>query len=298
VHTTAPRLPVPDPRGASAQRSDLARRPCQRLLRATPLDSAMAPPLRLVDGSRGARDASVTASAAGGPADPVTRTTRPMVTGSSIVGVRCADGVVLASDTLASYGSLARFREVERLHAASENCAVGVGGDLSDMQEILTMLGKARTTEYCLDDGYKLGPKAMYSYLSRVMYNRRNKMDPLWNSVVFAGWDAEDGPMLSMVDLCGGHFESEVIATGYGLHMGLPLLRKAWKPELTVAEGVVIVEDIMKVLSYRDARTSDRIQTAVVTKDGVAISDPKLLDTKWDYKAFVSGARATDVSTW
>lgn len=255
----------------------------------------MSPPLRLVAESRGARSAGITSSATG---DPISHTTRPMVTGSSVIGIRCADGVVLASDTLASYGSLARFRDVSRLHAASDNCAIGVGGDLSDMQEILTMLGKVRTEEHCMDDGYKLGPKALYSYLTRVMYNRRNKMDPLWNSVVFAGCDEENGPMLSTVDLCGGHFESEVIATGYGLHMGLPLLRNAWKKEMTVAEGLVVLEDIMKVLYYRDARTIDRIQTAVVTKEGVKISEPKVLDTKWDYKAFISGARATDVSTW
>lgn len=237
----------------------------------------------------------MTSSATG---DPISHTTRPMVTGSSVIGIRCADGVVLATDTLASYGSLARFRDVNRLHAASENCAIGVGGDLSDMQEIVAMLGKVRTEEHCMDDGYKLGPKALYSYLTRVMYNRRNKMDPLWNSVVFAGCDEENGPMLSTVDLCGGHFESEVIATGYGLHMGLPLLRNAWKKEMTVAEGLVVVEDIMKVLYYRDARTIDRIQTAIVMKEGVKISEPKVLDTKWDYKAFISGARATDVSTW
>lgn len=259
----------------------------------------MSAPLRLVADGRAGRCAGVTSSAAGSaPGDPATRTTRPMVTGSSVIGMRCADGVVLAADTLASYGSLARFRDVPRLHAASASCAIGIGGDLSDQQEILGMMAKVRTEEHCLDDGYKMGPKALYSYLSRVMYNRRNKMDPLWNSVVFAGCDEENGPMLSMVDLCGGHFESEVIATGYGLHMGLPLLRNAWTAEITVEEGVKVLDDIMKVLYYRDARTIDRVQTAVVTKDGVKISEPKVLDTKWDYKAFVSGARATDVSTW
>lgn len=258
----------------------------------------MTPPLRLSAAPHdAARDAGVSASACGGPADPATRTLRPMVTGSSIVGLRCADGVVLGSDTLASYGSLARFREVTRLHGVSASCAVGIGGDLSDQQEILSMLGKVRTAEYCADDGYVLGPRALYSYLSRVMYNRRNKMDPLWNSVVFAGCDKE-GPMLGVVDMCGGHFESKVIATGYGLHMGLPLLRSAWREDMTVAEGVTVIEGIMKVLYYRDARTADRIQTCVVTSDGVKVSEPKVLDTKWDYKAFVSGARASDVSTW
>lgn len=37
------------------------------------------------------------------------------------------------------------------------------------------------------DDGNSLGPKEVHSYLTRVMYNRRNKFNPLWNSVVLGG---------------------------------------------------------------------------------------------------------------
>ena len=37
------------------------------------------------------------------------------------------------------------------------------------------------------DDGNSLGPKEVHCYLTRVMYNRRNKFNPLWNSVVLGG---------------------------------------------------------------------------------------------------------------
>jgi len=37
------------------------------------------------------------------------------------------------------------------------------------------------------DDGNSLGPKEVHSYLTRVMYNRRNKFDPFWNSLVLGG---------------------------------------------------------------------------------------------------------------
>lgn len=32
-----------------------------------------------------------------------------------------------------------------------------------------------------------MSPTEVFSYLSRVMYNRRNKFDPLWNSIVVGG---------------------------------------------------------------------------------------------------------------
>jgi 20S proteasome subunit beta 7 len=42
-------------------------------------------------------------------------------------------------------------------------------------------------SDHMWDDGNSLGPKEIHSYLTRVMYNRRNKFDPLWNSLVLGG---------------------------------------------------------------------------------------------------------------
>lgn len=245
-------------------------------------------------GCRGVRDPSVEQSATGMPAK---HTSHPIVTGSSIVAMRCADGVVMASDTLASYGSLARFRDVSRLYQATDSCVMGVGGDISDFDQLKRYIEQATTRDYCYDDGHHLSSKAIHQYLARIMYNRRNKMDPLWNRVVVGGVD--DGqPVLGLVDLVGTHFESEVIATGFGEYIGLPLLRKAYRPDIKVEEAKSTIVNIMKVLFYRDARTSDRVQVATVTEKGTEICDPFTLDTKWDYKAFISGARIGDDSTW
>jgi len=228
---------------------------------------------------------------------PKRHTQTPYVTGSSILGMKCSDGVIIASDTLASYGSMAKFRKITRIHRVSDSCVVGVGGEYSDFQELKRTLDSAMNEQFCRDDGHTLSPTAIHQYLSRVMYGRRNKMDPLWNSVVLAGVDGDE-ITLGMVDLLGTNFESEVIATGYGLYMGLPLLRKAYREDITVAEAKSKLEDIMRVLFYRDARTTNSIQIATVTKDGVNISDFYELDTKWDYERFVGGARSDDASPW
>lgn len=247
-----------------------------------------------VSARQGGRDASIIQSATGMPAK---RTSYPVVSGSSVVAIRCADGVVMASDTLGSYGSLARFRDVSRLYKATDTCVMGVGGDISDYEQLKNYIDQETTREYCFDDGHSLSPRAIHQYLARIMYNRRNKMDPLWNRVVIAGMQ-DDKPVLGLVDLVGTHFESEVIATGYGEYIGLPLLRKAYRDDITVEEAKKVVIEIMKVLFYRDARTIDRVQVATVTSAGVDITDPFKLETKWDYKAFISGARLRDDSTW
>ncbi len=43
----------------------------------------------------------------------------PMVTGTSVLGVKFTGGVIIAADMLGSYGSLARFRNISRLMKVS-----------------------------------------------------------------------------------------------------------------------------------------------------------------------------------
>ncbi len=47
---------------------------------------------------------------------------------------RSSSGVLIAADTLGSYGTLARFKDVNRVGAYGSHTIVGAAGDLSDFQ--------------------------------------------------------------------------------------------------------------------------------------------------------------------
>lgn len=49
------------------------------------------------------------------------------------------------------------------------------------------MLHECSLYDNMWDDGNSLGPKEVHNYLTHVMYNRRNKFNPLWNSLVLGG---------------------------------------------------------------------------------------------------------------
>jgi len=229
--------------------------------------------------------------------DPVRHTTSPLVTGGSVVGIRCCDGVVIAADTLASYGSMARFQNLSRLVKVTDNCLLGGGGEISDFQEIQRLLENLITKDFCFNDEHTQSPRSVHQYLGRVLYAQRSRLNPLWNSLLVGGYTAGQS-FLGMVDLYGTTFESEVLATGFGVLLGLPLLRKAYRPDLTVQEGIKVVEDVYRVLFYRDARSINRIQVATATEAGVTISEPYSLETKWDFKGFVNPRSPYDESTW
>jgi len=198
---------------------------------------------------------------------------------------------MMAADNLASYGSLARFKDVQRLHPVGTNTVIGAGGDMSDFQRIQKMLEELVIEEFTEQDGHVLGPVEIHEYLSQVMYSRRSKLNPLWNSLVVGGF--KDGKrFLAYVDLLGTTYKAPTIATGYGAYIAQPLLRKAvepYKDVLTEEQAVKILEECMRVLFYRDARSLDKYQIATITAEGVKISDTRRLETSWSFAEGIRG---------
>ncbi|KAK0716929.1 nucleophile aminohydrolase [Lasiosphaeria miniovina] len=234
---------------------------------------------------------------------PKQMTQSPVVTGTSVIGIKFKDGVILAADNLASYGSLARFTDVKRLRVFLGTSVVGFGGDVSDMQYLDRHLN-----ELAIDESYegggaqeehgekgKLNAANLHTYLHKLMYRRRNDFDPLWNQVLVAGLDAAGKPHLSSVDLRGTAFTSPSLATGFGAALAQPIMRKYAATEedaarLTRDQAVKVVQDCMKVLYYRDARSLDKYSIAVVTKDGVELKEDEQLEKQsWAFAEQIRG---------
>ncbi|KAG6907085.1 hypothetical protein DXG01_010619 [Tephrocybe rancida] len=215
---------------------------------------------------------------------------------TSVLAIKFKDGVMMAADNLASYGSLARFKDIQRLQSVGQHTVIGAGGDMSDFQYIQSVLDELVIDEFTAQDGHALGPAEIHNYLAQVMYARRSKMNPLWNAILVGG--VKDGKrFLSFVDLLGTTYSASTLATGYGAHIAQPLLRTAVEGKediLTEEEAFKILEQSMKVLYYRDARSIDKYQVATVTAAGVTISETKRLETSW---AFAEGIRGNARTT-
>lgn len=206
---------------------------------------------------------------------PTLHTQQPIITGTSVLGLKFKNGVAIAADNMGSYGSLLRFNNIERLIRVGAETVVGISGDISDLQYIERLLHQLQTEEmYDSDGGHNLRAPHVHEYLSRVMYNRRLKMDPLWNAVIVAGFADDRTPFMRYVDLLGVTYGSLALATGFGAHLAVPLLRKlvpydADYENVTKEQARGTIADSMRVLFYRDARSSDKYTFAVLTcEDG------------------------------
>ncbi|XP_049882853.1 proteasome subunit beta type-4 [Pectinophora gossypiella] len=206
---------------------------------------------------------------------------QPITTTTTVIGVKFDKGCVLAADTLGSYGSLARFRDCPRIMKVNDNILLGSGGDYADFQYLKDIIEQKIIDEQCIGDGLQLKPRSLHCWLTRVLYNKRSKMDPLWNNYIVAG--IQDGePFMGTVDKLGTAYEDSVIATGLGAYMATPLLRDSMeKGPLDEEAAKNLVRKCMEVLFYRDARAFQRYQIGVVTATGVEVSAPVELKPDW-----------------
>lgn len=172
------------------------------------------------------------------------------------------------------------------MKVVNSTTVIGFTGELSDFTYIMTLLDELNTEDFCEDDGKELAPWEIHAYLCRVMYNRRNKFDPLWNSLVVAG--VKNGrSFLGTVGMIGQHYEDSHLAAGFGNHMARPLFREKHTDDMSEEEARALIEDCLRACVMRDKSMMNKFQVAKV-KAGEApvISEPFAVVTNWGYEKY------------
>ena len=234
---------------------------------------------------------------------PKMNTQQPIITGTSVIASKFKNGVIMAADHVGSYGSLLRFNNIERLIKVGKETVVGISGDISDLQYIVRLLDELEIDEevYDNDGGEYLRAPNVHEYLSRVLYNRRSKMNPLWNAIIVREFNKDRMPFLKYVDLLGVTYHASTMATGFGSHLAIPLLRNLIpedKDYVKVDEQQVskAVEDSMRVLFYRDARSGENYSVVIIKIDENTgelsfqfIKDAKVQNQSWKFAGDIRG---------
>lgn len=227
--------------------------------------------------------------------EPNKRTTSPIVTGGAVLGIKYADGVMLACDTLCSYGSQARYKEVQRTHKAGLYTLMGAGGEYSDYQYVTKLVDELDDEDWINEDGCRMGPNEYAAWLGRVQYNRRSKINPLWNQWVIGGVKKGDDPVLKYVDMYGLTFAEDFVATGFGAYLSIPLMRKEWRADLTEAEARALLTKCLQVLFYRNCYASPKVQFSKATRTGITIEEPIVIDHFWEHPTWLKAT--TELNT-
>ncbi|CAE8581051.1 unnamed protein product [Polarella glacialis] len=218
--------------------------------------------------------------------NPTQHTLQPIVTGATVIGIKYNGGVLVAADTLASYGSEARYKDVCRMKKVGEYTLLGMSGELSDFQYLGDTLDELADEDWQHEDGCSMGPKEYASYIGRLMYNRRTKMNPLYNQFVIVGKKQGAPTHLSFVDNQGTAFDDDYCATGFGALLAMPILRNEWRADLSLDEAKAMIVKCLQVCFYRDCKAYCKYQIGNCTGDAVTISEPLAMDHFWGHTAW------------
>ena len=187
-------------------------------------------------------------------------------TGATVVGIKCTDGTVVATDSLISWGTMVLTDTGVKAFKLTDTIVLASAGLTSDYQMLVNRL-QAQIKLYELAHKKDISVKALAKMVANTLYSRR--MAPLYVQTVIIGLD-KNGPALYTLDMGGSLIPDEFTATGTGVQTAYGVLEKSFREDLTVKEAEEIAIKAVKAGIARDVQSGGHVRIMSVTKDGVA----------------------------
>lgn len=183
----------------------------------------------------------------------------------TVVGVRCKDGIVLASDTRGAVYYLVLSKRVQKVFKLEERIGAAVSGSSGDIQSLVGLL-RAEANLYRLSHGRPISTKSLAQMTSNLLHGRR--VFPYIVAGVISGLD-DDGPRLYFLDPVGGKLEEEKFASaGTGSTVAYGVLEQQYRDGMGLDDGAKLAAQSIRTAIERDAATGDKTVVALIDAKG------------------------------
>ncbi|MCK9568199.1 proteasome subunit beta [Candidatus Pacearchaeota archaeon] len=183
-------------------------------------------------------------------------------TGTTILGIVCKDGIVMAGDNRVSIGqSLIIQKDYEKVYPINDYLLFAGCGSATETQKISKLL----TAELKLKElRSKSRPhvKQAASLLSNMQVSQ--------SAFILGGFD-ENGEV-SLYEITGGFLnliKDYTASLGSGMPYVLGLLERQYKKGLSVKEGIQLAIECIKSSTQRDMASGNGIDIYSITKEGI-----------------------------
>lgn len=193
-------------------------------------------------------------------------------TGTTILGIVCKDGVVMASDRQSTAGTIVMNKDSEKTKKINDYLLFSGTGMVSGIQRT----GKLLAVELKLKElRAKSRPtvKQSANLLATITYSDIRQPSMITNIVgSLLGGVNEDGTAeLYTIAPDGSVIKVEDYDANFGSGMPyvLGLLERQYKKDMTVKEGVELAKEALKSSTQRDIGSGYGIDVFTITKDGI-----------------------------
>lgn len=219
--------------------------------------------------------------------------------GTTIVALTYAGGVIVAGDRRATMGTMIARRDMDKVFAPDDFCAVGIAGSAGVAIEIVKLL-QVELEHYEKVEGTLLSLEGKANRLaSMIRGNLGNAFRGLTVLPIFAGFDvASQAGRIFSYDVTGGSYEEQGHhSIGSGSVFARGALKKLWRPQRSEQEAMSVAVEALYDAADDDSATggpdlSRRIwpTMAVLSTGGVTFtSDEELESVVRDVVAARSG---------
>jgi len=193
-------------------------------------------------------------------------------TGTTILGIVCKDGVVMAADRQVTAGSIIVNKNYPKLVQVNDYLVGSWTGGVADAQR----LGKLISAELRLKElksRSRPTVKQAANLVGTITYSsiRQMSMIPSIVGMLVAGFNEDGTTELYSIEPAGSvsRIEDYDANFGSGMPYVLGLLERQYKNDISVKEGVELAVEALKSSTQRDTGSGFGIDVFAITKEGI-----------------------------
>ena len=183
--------------------------------------------------------------------------------GTTTVGLKCKDGVVMATDTRATMlPGLVAHKGVKKIYEIAWNVGMTMAGVPAEAVSILDIL-RANARLYTMQRRRLMPIRAVASLASNILFSQRYY--PYLIQVIIGGFD-DEGYHLYSLDPFGSRIEDDVISTGSGSTVAYGVLEDNYRRDMELKDGLALALRAIMAAMRRNVYTGDDVNVATITE--------------------------------
>ena len=184
--------------------------------------------------------------------------------GTTTVGIKAKDGVILCADMRASAGYFIANNNTMKIQKIDEHAGITMAGGVADAQNITDIL-RYHANLHRIQKQEPILIKSLTRLTSLIFHQNRGY--PFIADILVGGYD-KTGPDLYNIDMFGSVEKKTFVTTGSGSPVAYGLMEEEYHENLSVEEAKIIALRAVKAAITRNIGTGDGINIAILDKDG------------------------------
>ncbi len=193
-------------------------------------------------------------------------------TGTTVLGIVCKDGIVMAADRQVTAGNVVVSKKMKKVFPINDYLVYAICGNASDALRSAKLLAAELKLKE-LKSRSRPTVKQAANLLAAMAYSgiRQPSMIPSIVGSLISGYNEDGSVELYTVEPAGTIEKVEDYDANFGSGMPyvLGLLERQYKKDMTIKEGIELAKEAVKSSTQRDTGSGHGIDVFSITKEGI-----------------------------